>query len=633
MSKVFGKYANPLNFVFESFKGHKKMFYIFFLGKVIEGVFYVVFPVLAKLEMDQLVEKNQQLFGVIQMTSFNIFLVLLTLIFAIKLFENFLKSFIELFQFDYVKIYDNFYTEALYGRLKNVDPWIFLNSRNQRFIGEILWNSSKVWDVLRTFLWDLISNIFVVIWVMTVLALINIWILLVLIIATVVQYFIEKIKEKYNERQNFEDKYEYEEKIWILSEQMRKNMPYLMTSGWFDLVLSYLRKNNKAIRERIFLLEKKNMILSILWFITENISEICIKLIVWYSIFFSTTSIGTMTMTLLYVTRMGELFHFLRVFKFRLDEFKDDLLKLDVFLDITKTEKNKISIPKWFDQISFEKVVFKYPNFAEYELKYLEIVENRIKSYTWESEYTKNELHMIQESKKEALEENPIIFKSIDIKFQKWNIYGLVWKNWAGKTTLISLLLNYFDDYEWKINFSNYEAKNIHRDFFIQNTSVINQIPYVIEGFSVRENIMLWVFEEIQDEKIFTLLEKFNLKKKILKNRQWLDAQIGYDNDFSGGEKQLLVLIRTILQNKKILIMDEWTNQLDADNEMIVMNELLKNKSDKIIIFITHRMTSIRKADKIYCLEEWKITSQWTHEELLKTGNIYKEFWEKQVEY
>jgi ATP-binding cassette subfamily B protein len=77
--------------------------------------------------------------------------------------------------------------------------------------------------------------------------------------------------------------------------------------------------------------------------------------------------------------------------------------------------------------------------------------------------------------------------------------------------------------------------------------------------------------------------------------------------------------------------MDEWTNQLDAENEILVMEELLKNKADKIIIFITHRMTSIRKADKIFCLENWNITDQWTHQELLKWDNIYKSFWEKQV--
>jgi ABC-type multidrug transport system fused ATPase/permease subunit len=140
------------------------------------------------------------------------------------------------------------------------------------------------------------------------------------------------------------------------------------------------------------------------------------------------------------------------------------------------------------------------------------------------------------------------------------------------------------------------------------------------------------VFEKVSDKKIVELLEKFHLKKKIFKNRQWLDAQIWYDNDFSWWEKQILVLIRTMLQDRKILIMDEWTNQLDAENEALVMNELLKNKSDKIIIFITHRMTSIRKADKIFCLEKWKITNKWTHAELLKSWNIYKEFWDKQVE-
>ena len=78
--------------------------------------------------------------------------------------------------------------------------------------------------------------------------------------------------------------------------------------------------------------------------------------------------------------------------------------------------------------------------------------------------------------------------------------------------------------------------------------------------------------------------------------------------------------------------MDEWTNQLDAENEILVMEELLKNKSDKIIIFITHRMTSIRKSDEIFCLENWKITHKWTHRELLKWKNIYNNFWKKQVE-
>jgi len=77
--------------------------------------------------------------------------------------------------------------------------------------------------------------------------------------------------------------------------------------------------------------------------------------------------------------------------------------------------------------------------------------------------------------------------------------------------------------------------------------------------------------------------------------------------------------------------MDEWTNQLDAENELKVMNELLKNKKDKIIIFITHKMTTIKKADTIYCLENGSISNIWTHNQLLNYDNIYNNFWKKQV--
>ncbi len=78
--------------------------------------------------------------------------------------------------------------------------------------------------------------------------------------------------------------------------------------------------------------------------------------------------------------------------------------------------------------------------------------------------------------------------------------------------------------------------------------------------------------------------------------------------------------------------MDEGTNQLDAENELIVMEELLKHKKDKIVIFITHRMTSIRKVDMIYCLKDGKIETSGTHQELIDNDNMYNYFWKTQVE-
>jgi ABC-type multidrug transport system fused ATPase/permease subunit len=80
-------------------------------------------------------------------------------------------------------------------------------------------------------------------------------------------------------------------------------------------------------------------------------------------------------------------------------------------------------------------------------------------------------------------------------------------------------LLNYFNSYAGEIFIDNIEYKNINRDFFINNISVINQVPYIIDGFSIRENLELGVVQKYSDADILGLLKKFGLKDKILKNR------------------------------------------------------------------------------------------------------------------
>ena len=609
------------------------MFYVFFAWKILEGIFYVFFPILAKLEIDQLVERNEQLFGIIELNSFHIFLVILFIIFWFKLLENIVKSLIDFFQYDYVKMYDNYYSQALYKRLEWVDPWLFLNSRNKRFVWDIIGNADQIWDWMRRFVWDLISNTFVVIWVVTVFALINIWIFIILIFSSVIIYFLEKIKQKHEEKGGFEEKYRYTQKIRILTDQMQKNLSYLMASGGFKLVLDTYNEANEALRKKMKSIQRRVLTLNIFSFIMENISEIWVKIIVGFSIFFGSTSLGTMTLALLYVSRINEVLTFFRRLKFNLNDFTDNLLKLNLFLDITEIKKDKIFSWKNIEKIEIKNMSFHYQNFAKEELKYFKIIEDRIKSYSWDKTNSeKDELHMIQEAKKEAKVINPFILKDINLIFEKGRTYWIVWKNGAWKTTFISLLLNYFNDYKWNILIDSKELKDFKRDFFINNISVVNQIPYVIEGFTIRENLLLWVSKKYDDEFVLKLLDNFWLKKKVLKNRNWLDSKIWYDNDFSWWEKQLIALIRVILQDKKVLIMDEWTNQLDAENEGLVMNELLKYKKDKIVIFITHRMTTIRKVDLIYCLEDWEIKDSWTHKELVGWKNMYSYFWKKQVE-
>ncbi|PID83911.1 hypothetical protein CSB09_03710 [Candidatus Gracilibacteria bacterium] len=632
---MFTQYTRPLKFIFDSFKGHKKIFYIFILGKILEGIFYVVLPIFAKMEMDQMVEKNEQLFGFIYLDSFRIFLVILCIIFGIRLLQKILQSFIEFVEKFYLALHQNAYAALLYQRLRYIEFGAFLNAKNMKFINEILGKSDFVGEHMRMFIGDMITHIFTIIGILGVISLINPWIFVVLMASACILYCIDLLRQKIAQKYQFEEDYVYAHKVFIVSQEISKNMIHLISSGGFGKVIDIYKKFNKELQTNIQNRQKSETFLSVFSFSVENITEILVKLFIGYSIFFAGASVGTMTMMLLYISRIDQILSFVRTFRFFRDRFSDDLKKLDLFLDLTDGQKRlsgeKIKSLKNFDTISLENVEFSYPKFAKYELRYLKIIEERIKSYSRIGSAEKNELHAIEEARKDLQEISPKILQGVDLIFEKGKSYGIVGKNGAGKTTITSLLQGFFYRFQGKILFDKTSVGNLDRSFFEKNISVVSQTPYIIQGFSIRENLLLGVEKTPNDQKIWELLEKFHLDKKIKKHRQGLDANIGYDNDFSGGEKQLLTLIRVILQDKPLLIMDEGTNQLDAENELMVMNELLKQQKDKIIIFITHRMTTIKKADVIYCLQDGKIEASGRHDDLLKTENVYHTFWDTQV--
>jgi hypothetical protein len=104
-------------------------------------------------------------------------------------------------------------------------------------------------------------------------------------------YFIEKIRNRYSEQESFEEMYDYDEKIWILSNQMERNFTDLMMTGGFNFILSCFSKYKQVLKDRLKIYQKRSIILNLFSFITENISNILVKVIVSFSIFFSTTSV------------------------------------------------------------------------------------------------------------------------------------------------------------------------------------------------------------------------------------------------------------------------------------------------------------------------------------------------------
>lgn len=199
-------------------------------------------------------------------------------------------------------------------------------------------------------------------------------------------YYVDLFRQKVAQKYQFEEDYIYSYKVFIVSQEISRNMIYLISSGGFGKVIDIYQKFNEELQKNIQKRQKSETFLSIFSFSIENITEIFIKLFIGYSIFFSGVSVGTMTMMLLYISRIDQILSFIRSFRFFRDRFLDDLKKLDLFLDLTDGQKRfseeKVNNLKDFQKISLEKVEFSYPKFAKYELRYLEIIEKRIKSYS-----------------------------------------------------------------------------------------------------------------------------------------------------------------------------------------------------------------------------------------------------------
>lgn len=633
MKKFIQTYKRPICFIQEVLKDHKKVLYLFVFWQILWAIFYILLPVLAKFEIDQLVEKNTDILWMIEGSPFLIFIVILSIIFFIKFLENIWQSIEGLLMHNYTKILENDYLYQLYKRLWHIELGLFLNKRNKRFISNVLNSSYQIWNSIRSFLGQFITNVIFLFWVLAVFSFLDIKVFLIILISSCLVYFLNKYKEVLNLRYELGNNYELEDKLHRLKYEMSENLHRVVENSWEKMVLKHFSLFNDAQREIFYKKQKQEIFAQLLTFVIENLAEVLIKLVIWIAIFQGTQSVGFMTMALLYISRLESVLSYIREFRFESNRILDMLLKLDLFLWLTDKKIIRTKELEGIKNIEIKNLSFTYPNTSQEELKYFEIIERRIKSYKWwQTRYYENELDMIEEARRTVSIQNQQVLWWINISFQSWKLYGIVWKNGSGKSTLMHLLLWFFSEYSWNILYENIENKNIKKEDVLRNFSVIWQVPYILHSFTIRDNLLLWVEKKYTDIEIYGYLQKFGLEEKIKKLRKWLDTIIGYDSDFSWWELQLFTLVRVILQDKKVIILDEWTNQLDAENELKVMEELLKNKEEKIIIFITHRMTTIRKADMIYCLEKWNIIDKWIHTELLKQeNNIYKTFWNTQV--
>ncbi|MDF2700732.1 MAG: transporter related [Haloplasmataceae bacterium] len=232
-----------------------------------------------------------------------------------------------------------------------------------------------------------------------------------------------------------------------------------------------------------------------------------------------------------------------------------------------------------------------------------------------------------QTAKKEAVTYS---LKDINLTINKGEKIAIVGHNGAGKTTFVKLLLRLYDPQSGKIKLNSTDYKDINPNWIRQKIGAVFQ-NFQIYATSIAENVLLHPVNHEEDEiLVYKALEFSGLKTVVdaLPNGINTELTKEFESDgavLSGGQRQKLAIARVYCQNYDLIILDEPSSALDPLAEHEIHERMLQLGDDKTLIFISHRLSTTIKADKIYLFSSGELIEQGTHKELMKIDNgIYK---------
>ena len=226
---------------------------------------------------------------------------------------------------------------------------------------------------------------------------------------------------------------------------------------------------------------------------------------------------------------------------------------------------------------------------------------------------------------------SPMVLKDMSLKIPKGQTLAVVGASGSGKTTILKLLLNFYQPTEGFVKLADVSLNNIQNRVWRERCGVVMQEGYIFNE-TIAKNIALGD-EHIDKKKLLQAVKVANIQGHIESLPLGYNTKIGDDGvGLSQGQKQRLLIARAVYKNPEYIFFDEATNALDAYNELIIMDNLKEFFVGKTVVIVAHRLSTVKHADNIIVLEKGEIIESGNHDELTRERGAYYNLVKNQLE-
>ena len=222
------------------------------------------------------------------------------------------------------------------------------------------------------------------------------------------------------------------------------------------------------------------------------------------------------------------------------------------------------------------------------------------------------------------------VLHDISMRFEPDSVNAIVGPSGSGKSTIAKLLAGFYEISQGEIDFGGVSEKELSAEELRKTVAYVSQ-DNVLFNTTILENIRMGK-PEASDSEVIDIAKRSGCYDFIMRLEDGFDTIVGSGGGhLSGGERQRISIARAMLKDAPVVILDEATAYTDPENESVVEEAIAQLVKGKTLIMIAHRLYTIQSADRIYVINDGKLESEGTQEELLKKSELYRNMWKSHI--